>query len=540
MRHWFDYIGYRSRNRRVLAQLIVAVLAAGALAAIVIQRVHPPKAGDMMEDLNWTQFNPALPEGPTGEGPEGEGPLGLKPLSVYLANAKLAFEDVLDLLGDPSMLPPMDAAAVHADLAGSRFSDEQKAIAEALYGSVSTPGVEPQAELSGLMHADPAVRDAHFAAAVFYTHRMKLGTAAEQYEAEGRFKDATAARRRAMALYLRTDRIDDVSRLADDPAYADCVDSLIRLEVASHRQEWLNVVRYIVGTMVESYEPLTVGLAVFSGLFWFAYLLTAGEVRSFLSVRFALCCMGLGLGVLSVIPTLFLDAWQEQVLGLTASTELKQGLMYFLASVGLREELCKLLCFAPLAPWLVRRNKPIEWLIVAGCVGLGFAMEENVNYYFGSLGAAAGLRFVTANFFHITATALTGLALCHLILEPTKRAEDFLIVFFGVVVAHGLYDALGAVEILDEFSFMSIVIYLALVYQFFAEYARLRRGYRGRFDLTAIFALGLAFTIAAAFNYQVYIVGILPALGLTLPNLVQMGIILYWIVYRLDDDVIAM
>ena len=53
-----------------------------------------------------------------------------------------------------------------------------------------------------------------------------------------------------------------------------------------------------------------------------------------------------------------------------------------------------------LAIGLLMRNSRLEMIVVAGCVGLGFAVWENLSYFAQYGSAVAFPRFLTANFFH--------------------------------------------------------------------------------------------------------------------------------------------
>src|SRR5205823_5797400 len=66
--------------------------------------------------------------------------------------------------------------------------------------------------------------------------------------------------------------------------------------------------------------------------------------------------------------------------------------------------------FLPLVPALLRRGSRIEAMTCGALVGLGFAAEENIGY-FHRFGAQATLpRFLTANFFHMSLTAVVALS----------------------------------------------------------------------------------------------------------------------------------
>ena len=129
---------------------------------------------------------------------------------------------------------------------------------------------------------------------------------------------------------------------------------------------------------------VVVALAVFAGCCWFVFLWQVLRI-SWLDARIAICLIAVALGVLSIWPTGFLILYQEVRWNVRASIELVPGLRFFILGVGLREELAKLICLLPLMPLLVRRRDEMLALVASACVGLGFAAEENINYFIGSL-----------------------------------------------------------------------------------------------------------------------------------------------------------
>ena len=283
-----------------------------------------------------------------------------------------------------------------------------------------------------------------------------------------------------------------------------------RLQTAIEEHDWSQVwwlIPVVSWVEVEAGPAVIAGLA---GLFWFVFLLQAGQALSLREVRFWLCAAAFVLGALSTWPTLFAVVWQEEVWAFDWDSQagLGPGLKYFILGVGLREELIKLLFVLPLVPWLVARRDELERLIVSACVGLGFAAEENINYLSSSFSTVSVGRYLTANAFHLTATGLAGLWLCRAIRWPKECGVQFLAYFGLIVVAHGAYDAFLAVPELADYSMVGTIVFIVLVYVFFHELRELRPARREAISLTANFVVGLSLLAAITFVYVTAQVGL--------------------------------
>lgn len=535
MRQWLDWFGHRSRSRRFVWQVVIGIIVGGIITAAILQRVRGP--GVMFNGMTLTSPEPDDPAPLPGVSPKQrvEAP-SLEAWRQWLDDPSRTLADVLDHTPYAAKAEALTDEQFAGLMAESRFTEPQRQLAVAQWQAAGQNPDNVKRILAPWTGADPPMRYAHYALAALMDADQRLRSAAEAYEAEGKFPEATTSRQRAVERYLWLGDDEALARLSADEAYHDVVDPYVRFELAGHQHHWLGVWQAIPPLMLEGYVLGPLLLTLFSGMFWFAYLCVAGEVRSLRSGRFGLCVLGVIMGVISIGVTLFFIAFQEHAWGLTESTEMKQGLMFCLAGVGLREELAKLLCFAPLAPILIKRRNALEMMIVAGCVGLGFALEENIQYFQSSFGGDAAGRFITANFFHIAATALTGLALCHFIHRPAERLGDFLMIFFGVVVAHGLYDAALIVDAFKEYSIASAIIYVLLAYQFFHEFSRLRSGYRPPVALTAIFAIGFATTFAAAFNYHAYFFGVSYTATSMIPTAAEAALISFVFIRQVPEQ----
>src|SRR6185436_8651621 len=108
----------------------------------------------------------------------------------------------------------------------------------------------------------------------------------------------------------------------------------------------------------------------------------------------------------------------------------------------------------------------LDALVCGACVGLGFALAENINYIDGGSMGVALSRFLTANFLHISMTALTSSALYDLFAERHHSFDDFSRTLMLVVLGHGAYDFFIVNPQVHEVSFLAMTIFIVLTQQF--------------------------------------------------------------------------
>lgn len=278
-------------------------------------------------------------------------------------------------------------------------------------------------------------------------------------------------------------------------------------------------------------------LALTTGLCWFAVILQSGQPHRTAGIRWYLAPIGVVLGVLSIWPTLFAIYWQEEQWGLVDTTELAGGLKFYILGVGLREELSKLLLFLPLAPWVLRRGSEREAVLIGGCVGLGFALQENINYFIRDAGDTAG-RYLTANFLHIALTGLASLALCRAIWNPRERGAESAAIMLMVIIVHGVYDALIVLPDLQGLAFASIVVFILVAYQFFHELRTWWQPPGETVSLTATFMVSVALMLSATLIYLSSQVGLQTAIGGAMIPAVSLGALVYMFLREMPESII--
>lgn len=260
------------------------------------------------------------------------------------------------------------------------------------------------------------------------------------------------------------------------------------------------------------------GLTLVAGLIWTRLLLSLFPGR--VHWRMGIIAAGaLLLGWISTVPTLACMDWLDTRFNLSEGTDFLSAFLYQLFSVGLREELCKLLLFTPLLILVLRNNRELEALILGALVGLGFALEENITYYvlYQHSGVAVS-RFVSANFLHFTLTGVTALALTRALRDPRTWGVDFLQTLIFAISLHGLYNALLSRPVpgFGDMSYFSGSVLAGCAYLFFREVHTLSPLPRGGLSRTAVFCWGfcllcllelLLATLTLPFDSALYIIG---------------------------------
>jgi RsiW-degrading membrane proteinase PrsW (M82 family) len=337
----------------------------------------------------------------------------------------------------------------------------------------------------------------------FYAKGDEPDKAAPYYEREARFFDSAPARAKLVEILLDSKDIAGTRRIAADPVLLGSLTFEERIEMLSRLHRWRELARPMIAWEESLWKPEPVVVALVAGLGWLAIMLQAIQPRSAICFRTVMPVMAVLSGAASALLALFALCWQEQAMGLRESNNLFHGFAFFLLSVGPREELAKLICFLPFVPFLLARRRPLESFLIAGCVGLGFAINENLVYFAQTDPSIAFGRFLTSNFFHLSLTALSGLAFVEMLENPVKKTAPFLGTLLLLILAHGLYDALMPI-VLFGFS-ISMIIFMVVALFFFRRLAVLRDSVTDQFSMAATFVAGvsvLAAVIVVAASMQ--------------------------------------
>lgn len=424
------------------------------------------------------------------------------------------------------LLRPREHEAIRTVLR-ARFSPAESDLAFHYLVALSSNAPASIHALETMSTADKPMRYARFALGRVEFKRHHFADAFRWFFGEGTQPEAESARWMAIRALIAGKDYTALARLERDPAYAPLFTPYVSLQVAVGNRDWREIVRRSPLVQLELFEPRILGMTLLVAAAWIFFFLHLAEAPRPWSAMTVLCLGGVGLGVLSTVPTVYAVIWQDDILGLKAGPEIVQTVLYFVGGVGLREEICKLLLFLPLLPFLRRRDDEYEALMVASFVGLGFAIEENGGYFMMSQLAAAPGRFLTANFLHAALTGLNGLALFRACRRGPSGVNDFLAMFPFTVLAHGLYDAGLSLPTVDDTGTASMVIFVGCSWFYFSRVHDLRHTVQSTVSLTGAYVLAVSIVAAAMLAFQMMNLGPDAGLQIAAGEIIGSAILVY-------------
>ncbi len=203
-------------------------------------------------------------------------------------------------------------------------------------------------------------------------------------------------------------------------------------------------------------------------------------------------------GIASIWPTVSMIAWQKDTMNIGGEDlAFPFDLWHLIIGVGFREEFCKLALASLFMPWLVWRRSPGMAIMTGAFVGLGFALEENLDYYMDYGNGVALPRFLSANFMHIAMTGLTTHALYDMLRSRFHRVQEFISTFAMIVVAHAIYDY-DAPEMTGLSAYVPMLILALLAWRFWDVVELEVPQVRQTISPAAIFLVGSAVVIAVS------------------------------------------
>ncbi len=321
------------------------------------------------------------------------------------------------------------------------------------------------------------------------------------FVAEGAFEDAADARESALRLAVEIEDIDQLRRLVDHPLWLASAPPLLQRRIGMLTGDvWLQVKGLLLWQFAHMRLEL-IAVAFLAAALWLVIFIQRLPPSRW---RWAWPVLPVIAGVVSVSLVLIILRYQENVLGMSEDAPFPLDLWYYLAGVGLREELSKLAFFAWFLPWLLWKKDESLALLAGAFVGIGFALEENISYFEGG-GGVAFARFLTANFMHASMTAIAGHSLYWMLRTRFAHAERFIGTFLVIVLAHGFYDYAFSADFgfgseqAGTFGILSIIILALLAHRLFDLLAATAGERAGSVAPAAVFLLGSSLLVASSF-----------------------------------------
>jgi len=384
-------------------------------------------------------------------------------------------------------------------------------------------------------HSD-ALRFANYVTGRIELRRKNFPAAYERFHKEGERERAGESRYMAVQALLEAKDFDTLAKITNDPRYGRYISPHVSLEIAIGRHDWRGILSGVPRAQIATYEQSLVIVTAIAGLAWTFFLGHLGESTRLFSKTSLLCLLAFGAGALSTVPTIYLVIFEEDFLHFTAGTEAFHIFAYNIGGVGVREELCKLVLFLPLLPFLIKRNNELEVLIVASFVGLGFAIEENCGYFMLSEATSGPGRFLTANFFHVALTGLNGLALFRAFTRGTSGINDFLFILPVTILAHGAYDALLDLPEVEGGGYLATAVYAGFAMFYFKQVHQLRKNIRMTLGLTGAFVISCSLMAASVIAYVMIDLGPGPGLAAIAPQLLGTAVLLFLFFREFDEQ----
>lgn len=344
-------------------------------------------------------------------------------------------------------------------------------------------------------------------------HHMQRGdyeSAAAAAFDENNLYPHRVARNLTVDALFRAGRFQEIADLSLEPEFEELLRGGRMVRVAFRLGDYRSMFQHL---LIAEYEGLRISLlilALLTGGIWAVILLHAYPRGEFKRVRNRVP-VALALGWMSTWPTVMALIWMEERLGLSepSPNDFVGSLLFHLLSVGLREELFKLLFFSPLLLTLrrSRRGGDMDALILGAMTGLGFAIEENLGYFSGAwAGGISASRFVSATLLHATLTGTAALALHRAVRHPGKWLSDSVTLLAMVIGLHGIYNTLLAAPVpgLGDMSYFYGAALAGAAHLFFRE-IRLQGGNQIRtFSMTGLFFWGYCVLICLEMAFSTF------------------------------------
>ena len=271
-------------------------------------------------------------------------------------------------------------------------------------------------------------------------------------------------------------------------------------------KQYLRANYHLVRSQIQGRSFLTIAMVALSGLAWLLLLMHLGHAWYWEKKHKWLIPLAIILGILSAHSTLIVAVMQDFFIQHDAREKtFFYNLVYYVLGVALREELVKLLFFLPLIPMLKNCRDNAVVFVLASIVGLGFAIEENINYYSAhALSDIIVSRFMTANFLHAALTGIAGFCLWNAFYRGGEHWQYFNTQVLKVIGMHGAYNFLLTDNSFGNLSYFAMTVFVLLTFEYIRTILYFSSYRHRECTLTQLFIACLSFVIGLNLLFLVY------------------------------------
>ncbi len=293
-------------------------------------------------------------------------------------------------------------------------------------------------------------------------------TAIPNFRAELRVKGFRAGAWQELArIYNAENQLDSLRNLVYAPESEKAIDFDLRRKIYFLDGDLKSFYALYFGEMFPTLPWLGVVAALLVLLIWISFL----NRLSFLEpMSYTKLLLAAGLGAVMSVSAWLLYAFYEYILLFERNGNWGHDFMYCFLGIGLIEELVKIIPFLILLRFTNIIRRPIDYLLIAGASGLGFAFFENMLYISIYGLDVIHMRALMACVGHLIFSSIVAYGF---VLWKFRWPEKWWLIpvfFLLAALAHGFYDfwllapgkhSLGIITFL--FFLASIVVFVSLV-----------------------------------------------------------------------------
>jgi len=454
---------------------------------------------------------------------EGEIPVALR----LLNEPKPDFRAIVAALWQAPAIP---AAQLESAVQRSDFAAGTQSVISAFAGSLREGVNEPTAGLLILAHQMKPEPGANECVAELAMGRGDLEKAKQYLEREMAVAPNGRAQEKIIGLLERAGDRKGLLALLKDPAYAPLFSHRLQMNLAFFQRDWMTAAKqfFQMHGVTMSLQPAVMAFA--AAFAWLVIALHAGQPRRILSFRVMAPLLAVALGMMAGVVGQFLTVAQKEMLSVGESGNILPDLGFYIGIMAPRNLLLKLVFLLPLLPSLLSRKSALDTLVVAGCIGLGFAIPGNLELCKYSDPRDLMGRLLTANFFHFAATALAGYVIYRCFIREPGSIAPALKMVLAVVLAVGVYETFTRIPGAIVPMVIATITFLILSRCFFTELHKWRDSFTDQCFLGATFVISLAALVGVmlvAASVQAGFEHASGALVRNLPNLLLVGFVFF-------------